>query len=110
MLQITAEVCIKYSSVYSLLSDPEPGPRIPNFQCVTSNIALLALPKLTSIDKMANAIAHQQYGKTRVEWLANLNTEYQPPKNFRRTSIICTIGVKHLPNEQPTSAGPALTC
>lgn len=41
---------------------------------------------------MANALTHQEYGKTRVEWLANLNTEYKPPKAFRRTSIICTIG------------------
>ena len=43
---------------------------------------------------MADSVAHQEYGKTRVEWLSNLNTEYQPPKAFRRTSIICTIGPK----------------
>ncbi|KAK1055534.1 Pyruvate kinase [Friedmanniomyces endolithicus] len=43
---------------------------------------------------MADSMAHQEYGKTRVEWLSNLNTEYHPPKAFRRTSIICTIGPK----------------
>ncbi|KAH9822920.1 Pyruvate kinase [Teratosphaeria destructans] len=43
---------------------------------------------------MADSLAHQTYGKTRAEWLANLNTEYKPPKAFRRTSIICTIGPK----------------
>ncbi|RMY66578.1 hypothetical protein D0862_15182, partial [Hortaea werneckii] len=43
---------------------------------------------------MANSLTHQEYGRTRVEWLSNLNTEYTPPKNFRRTSIICTIGPK----------------
>ncbi|KAK6428320.1 Pyruvate kinase, partial [Oleoguttula sp. CCFEE 5521] len=37
---------------------------------------------------------HLTIGKTRAEWLANLNTEYKPAKNFRRTSIICTIGPK----------------
>ena len=42
---------------------------------------------------MANSLTHQEYGRTRVEWLSNLNTEYTPPKNFRRTSIICTIGM-----------------
>ena len=41
---------------------------------------------------MGDSYTHQEFGKTRVEWLANLNTEYQPPKIFRRTSIICTIG------------------
>lgn len=41
---------------------------------------------------MADSSAHQQFGKTRAEWLANLNTEYKPARNFRRTSIICTIG------------------
>lgn len=41
---------------------------------------------------MADSSAHQEYGRTRIEWIANLNTEYQPPKVFRRTSIICTIG------------------
>lgn len=43
---------------------------------------------------MADAIAHLTSGQTRVEWLSNLNTEYVPKKQFRRTSIICTIGPK----------------
>lgn len=42
---------------------------------------------------MGDSYTHQEYGRTRVEWLANLNTEYQPAKVFRRTSIICTIGM-----------------
>ena len=42
---------------------------------------------------MADSSVHQQFGKTRAEWLANLNTEYKPARNFRRTSIICTIGM-----------------
>lgn len=42
---------------------------------------------------MGDSLAHQQYGRTRAEWLANLNTEYKPPRAFRRTSIICTIGM-----------------
>ena len=41
---------------------------------------------------MADSVAHQVYGKTRIEWLSNLNTEFKPPKAFRRTSIIGTIG------------------
>lgn len=43
---------------------------------------------------MGDALAHQEIGKTRVQWLANLNTEYTAKKIFRRTSIICTIGPK----------------
>jgi len=30
--------------------------------------------------------------RTRIEWLASLDTEARPSKNYRRTSIICTIG------------------
>lgn len=41
---------------------------------------------------MANALDHLNAGRTRIEWLAQLNTEYAPSKNYRRTSIICTIG------------------
>lgn len=41
---------------------------------------------------MASSLDHQAFGKTRAEWLSNLNTEYKPPREFRRTSIICTIG------------------
>ncbi|KAF2665237.1 pyruvate kinase [Microthyrium microscopicum] len=43
---------------------------------------------------MANALDHLNAGRTRVEWLSQLNTEYQPARNYRRTSIICTIGPK----------------
>ena len=43
---------------------------------------------------MANALDHLNAGRTRVEWLAQLNTEYAPSRNYRRTSIICTIGPK----------------
>jgi len=32
--------------------------------------------------------------RTRYEWLAQLNTESRPDNNYRRTSIICTIGPK----------------
>jgi pyruvate kinase len=48
---------------------------------------------LTTI-AMANALDHLNAGRTRVEWLSQLNTEYQPARNYRRTSIICTIGPK----------------
>ena len=41
---------------------------------------------------MASSLDHQAFGQTRAEWLANLNTEFKPPREFRRTSIICTIG------------------
>lgn len=41
---------------------------------------------------MGDSLVHQEYGKTRAQWLASLNTEYKPPTQFRRTSIICTIG------------------
>lgn len=47
---------------------------------------------------MASSLAHQEFGKTRAEWLSNLNTEYKPAREFRRTSIICTIGM--LPSER----------
>ncbi|GAB7355850.1 hypothetical protein MBLNU459_g6512t1 [Dothideomycetes sp. NU459] len=43
---------------------------------------------------MADALAHLNAGRTRVEWLSQLNTEYKPKRQFRRTSIICTIGPK----------------
>ncbi|KAG8625526.1 hypothetical protein KVT40_007277 [Elsinoe batatas] len=43
---------------------------------------------------MADAITHLTAGRTRVEWLSQLDTEYKPKKQFRRTSIICTIGPK----------------
>ena len=53
---------------------------------------------------MASSLDHQAYGQTRAEWLANLNTEYKPPRAFRRTSIICTIGMSKSEPERPTDA------
>lgn len=41
---------------------------------------------------MANALDHLASGRTRTEWLSQLNTEYRPAKNYRRTAIIGTIG------------------
>lgn len=41
---------------------------------------------------MANALDHLASGRTRIEWLSQLNTEYRPAKNYRRTAIIGTIG------------------
>jgi pyruvate kinase len=43
---------------------------------------------------MATAMDHLSFGSTRVEWLSALDTDYAPTKNYRRTSIICTIGPK----------------
>lgn len=42
---------------------------------------------------MANALDHLA-NRTKLEWTSSLNIQYQPPKNFRRTSIIGTIGPK----------------
>ncbi|KAK3902640.1 pyruvate kinase [Staphylotrichum tortipilum] len=39
------------------------------------------------------ALDHLQLGG-KIEWLAQLDTAYQPERNLRRTSIICTIGPK----------------
>ncbi|OAA62784.1 pyruvate kinase [Niveomyces insectorum RCEF 264] len=41
----------------------------------------------------ATALDHLSLGG-RIDWLSNLDTAYQPEKNYRRTSIICTIGPK----------------
>ncbi|KAH8816489.1 pyruvate kinase [Xylogone sp. PMI_703] len=43
---------------------------------------------------MATAMDHLSSGSTKVEWLSQLNTDFTPAKNYRRTSIICTIGPK----------------
>ncbi|KAF1990267.1 pyruvate kinase [Aulographum hederae CBS 113979] len=43
---------------------------------------------------MANALEHLSVGRTRIQWLSQLNTEYTPTRNYRRTSIIGTIGPK----------------
>jgi len=42
----------------------------------------------------ATALDHLSSGSTKIEWLSSLNTEFKPSKNYRRTSIICTIGPK----------------
>jgi pyruvate kinase len=41
---------------------------------------------------MANALEHLA-NQTKLEWTASLNTDFQPEKNYRRTSIIGTIGM-----------------
>lgn len=43
---------------------------------------------------MATALDHLSSGSTKIAWLSQLNTEIKPTKNYRRTSIICTIGPK----------------
>jgi pyruvate kinase len=43
---------------------------------------------------MTSAMEHLSFGSTKIEWLSELNTNYKPTKNYRRTSIICTIGPK----------------
>lgn len=42
---------------------------------------------------MATALDHLALGG-RIDWLASLDTAFQPAQNYRRTSIICTIGPK----------------
>jgi len=41
----------------------------------------------------ATALEHLSLGG-RIDWLSSLDTELQPARNLRRTSIICTIGPK----------------
>ena len=50
----------------------------------TSNITV-------STANMGDALEHLS-NRTKLEWTSRLNTEYQPKRNYRRTSIICTIG------------------
>lgn len=40
---------------------------------------------------MANALDHLS-NRMKLEWHSQLDTEYKPTNNYRRTSIICTIG------------------
>lgn len=40
---------------------------------------------------MGDALDHLN-NRTKLEWTCNLNTEYTPKRNYRRSSIICTIG------------------
>ncbi|KAI0533364.1 pyruvate kinase [Xylaria digitata] len=41
-----------------------------------------------------NALDHLNLGNNKIEWLASLDTAYAPEHNYRRSSIICTIGPK----------------
>ncbi|TGJ84140.1 hypothetical protein E0Z10_g4626 [Xylaria hypoxylon] len=41
-----------------------------------------------------NALDHLNHGNNKIEWLAALDTSYAPEHNYRRSSIICTIGPK----------------
>lgn len=45
----------------------------------------------------SNSLDHLS-NRMKLEWHAKLNTEMVPAKNFRRTSIICTIGMSELLN------------
>lgn len=45
---------------------------------------------------MANALEHLA-NQTKLEWTASLNVDFQPEKNYRRTSIIGTIGMYTAP-------------
>lgn len=45
---------------------------------------------------MANALEHLA-NQTKLEWTASLNVDFQPEKNYRRTSIIGTIGNEAAP-------------
>lgn len=40
---------------------------------------------------MGDALDHLD-NRTKMEWHASLNIDYSPKKNYRRTSIIGTIG------------------
>lgn len=69
-------------------------------QPASKHVQRLTIPSATNSPQhthntftMASSLDHQAFGKTRAEWLSNLNTEYKPPREFRRTSIICTIGM-----------------
>ena len=45
---------------------------------------------------MANALEHLA-NQTKLEWTSGLNVDFQPEKNYRRTSIIGTIGTQTRP-------------
>jgi pyruvate kinase len=54
---------------------------------------------------MANALEHLAI-QTKLEWTASLNTEFQPEKNYRRTSIIGTIGMSLSPEASQAADFP----
>lgn len=66
----------------------------PSFLSQPLHIHLHSNPTRSTSDlfKMGDALAHLNSGRTRMEWLSQLDTAYKPKKQFRRTSIICTIG------------------
>lgn len=49
--------------------------------------------KRTQSIMAATAQDHLEFGG-KISWLASLNTAYRPQRNYRRSSIICTIGPK----------------
>lgn len=51
------------------------------------------LHKRTLSIMAATAQEHLEFGG-KISWLASLNTAYRPERNYRRSSIICTIGPK----------------
>jgi len=72
------------------------GARTP--LCISQSLTQIqpVLKGDTTTFKMADALDHLSSGRTRIEWLSSLNTEFKPKKNYRRTSIICTIGIEYL--------------
>jgi pyruvate kinase len=56
----------------------------------------IADPATMAQDKSTMAITAQEHLEVggRIAWLASLNTDYTPERNYRRSSIICTIGPK----------------
>lgn len=52
----------------------------------------------------SNSLDHLS-NRMKLEWHSKLNTEMVPAKNFRRTSIIGTIGMSHLQNLSASSRG-----
>lgn len=69
---------------------------------VPSNFSTKRQIQKHPLSDMADALDHMASGRTRLEWLTNLNTEFQPKKNYRRTSIICTIGQDTFSNNSPS--------
>lgn len=49
-------------------------------------------PSTQEKHKMGDELDHHLSGQTRINWLSSLNTEFAPRRNYRRTSIIGTIG------------------
>lgn len=46
--------------------------------------------------KMLGSHVDHEASRNRIEWLSSLDTETKPGRNYRRTSIICTIGTRML--------------